>query len=446
MSTLLRVMTSIVVAVTLAACSAVVSSSDRVAMLDGACHSRLGTYTLPKTHLKLTVWERYDAKGEGDFVLEEIQFERRPDPNFSYCLDYLASATSDDAVQVLRSKKPTDEEKAENPNVRSKGTPFLQVVTSKTVDNTAIIVRKIIRAIFVGLSGNAGFTPARVKTSADDHVVAELEFNPFDPIDVADTNSRLTQLGFCVALEAFAYDTNSASPSRYCESPRKVAKSSPSISAELVANPPLLVKSEVRGLHYRPRAPYQLSIYVKGDPGSKEPWRLAKLTTVELENASPIISLGVDRAIFAQSRTAIVFDDGVLEQICIAKGSEVEGFIGIPIDIVNGLVALPSQMLQVQITTANLNEQVLTHERQAIKLQQDYIAYKLHGGPKPDLTGAQYVPLPTDEFQEVVRPDDLPDEENDFKKPVIAWNKDTADRLNNICKGVGEVAVFGDAS
>ena len=429
-----------IAAISLGACTAVVNSTDQISLLDGACHSRLGSYSLPKTNLKLTVNQIFEGDStEGYYVLEDVQFIRRADPRFTYCLDYLASPTSDDIIQVKRSKAqsaPTPGQSAQSNVIY---TPFLQLVTSKAVDETAIIIRKLVRAIFIGLSQNANFNPARAKDASRTVLAADLEFDPFDPFDVALTNSRLKQLGFCVVLQDYSFDTRAVRPSRYCDNPGQVARAHPSIAAELVAHQPYVAPAEVRGIHYRPRAPYQLSIYVKDDPTAPEPWRLAKLVSVELENVSPVISLGVDRAIFAARRTALVFDDGTLQQVCIAKGSEMEGFIQIPVDVVNSIVALPSQMLKVQIESANLNQSVITQEQHVVALQQQYIDYKLGKGPKPaiasgDTNDGQDLTLDHYKPSSVLIPD--------LRAPEVNAISAT-DRLKDICNNLGNLPQLG---
>jgi hypothetical protein len=66
-----------------------------------------------------------------------------------------------------------------------------------------------------------------------------------------------------------------------------------------VAHPKDLAPRGVRGIYYRPRAAYSMSIYVKDDPGGGQKWRLGKVQPMRMENISPVIALGVDRALFA---------------------------------------------------------------------------------------------------------------------------------------------------
>jgi hypothetical protein len=359
-------------AIVAAGCTGVVETSDLTVQADGRCTSGLGSYKLSKTYVRLKVTQDVDVLNPDNimpYVLETIGFEKRADDRFSYCLDYLASPFSDDDIQVKRS---TD---------TSASKQLLRIITSKAVDKTALIVRKLIRAIFIGLSQNANFSDGRSLVVSNDKVkrvqAADLQFDPFDPVEVSEINGRLRQLGFCMVLEDYTFDRRRANPSSYCSNPRGIMRSHPSVAARIVAEQQPLTPKVVEGVYYRPLATYMLSIFVKDDPGGPDAWRLAKTQAVQLENVSPVIALGVDRALFAERRTTLVFDDGVLIQTCISKNSEIEGAIQIPLDVVYGLVALPSQIMQVQIETANLNSEVIKAENNVIQAQKSLIAYKM---------------------------------------------------------------------
>jgi hypothetical protein len=225
-------------------------------------------------------------------------------------------------------------------------------------------------------------------------------------------------------------------------------RSHPSVAARIVAEQQPLTPKVVEGVYYRPLATYMLSIFVKDDPGGPDAWRLAKTQAIQLENVSPVIALGVDRALFAERRTTLVFDDGVLIQTCISKNSEIEGAIQIPLDVVYGLVALPSQIMQVQIETANLNTKVIEAENAVIQAQKDLINYKTAGAGLPRPAYKQLAPD---------RPDLIPGEPGDtsiagsFDKPLPTVRAITADSnaLKDICKGVegqGDLTTSGQGN
>jgi hypothetical protein len=426
-------------------------STEQMIGAGGKCASGLGAYKLPKTNLRIKVSQAI-SETPPVYVLETLEPVRRADERYTFCLDYLASPLANDDVQVNRSRKSTPDDPVTGKPVVvpiSTASPFLQLVTSHAVDATAIIIRKLVRTIFIGLSQNANFTPARTLPGKAPKmmIAADLEFDPFDPQETSEINQRLRQLGFCVVLEDFTFDRRNARPGAYCDNPRSVAQHHPSIAAKFAAETQPL-KANVAGIHYRPRASYSLSLYANDDPEGGGSWRLAKLQTVGLENISPILALGVDRALFAARRTALVFDDGVLVQLCIAKGSEIEGAIQIPLDVVYGLVALPSQIMQVQIETANLNTKVIEAENAVIQAQKDLINYKTAGAGLPRPAYKQLAPD---------RPDLIPGEPGDtsiagsFDKQLPTVRAITADSnaLKDICKGVegqGDLTTSGQGN
>ncbi|MEM8971186.1 MAG: hypothetical protein AAGD43_03880 [Pseudomonadota bacterium] len=372
-----------------AGCTAMVQSTSWHGTHSGlGCGSRLGTYKLSKTHLRIRITQnRYTSASSNvrptkPYVLETIEKIARADERYQFCLDYLASPFADDDIHVEKSGIVTKTDAQSVETGTSGSNQLLKFVASNSVDKSAVVLRKLIRTIFIGLSQNAEFVDTRGRNTPGPDtkkvVVTNLEFDPFSPYEVADVNHRIRRLGFCLVLEDYAFNRELAQTSRYCNAPRKVSARYPSIKADIVRFERRVTdKADIKGIHYRPKAPYRLGIYVRSDPGDPySRWRLAKLEVIKLENISPVLALGVDRAIFAQRRTALVFDDGVLAQVCISKGSEALGFIEVPLDIVYGLVALPSQIIQVRIASANLNASVSTAEDKVIKAQRALIAAK----------------------------------------------------------------------
>ncbi|MEM8971185.1 MAG: hypothetical protein AAGD43_03875 [Pseudomonadota bacterium] len=386
-----RTMAVCLMALSVGACTAVMQSGGQYSTANlGRCTSQLGSYQLPKTHIVVTVVRDVSSAGN-PYMIQQIDPRTRADRRFSFCLDYLASPFADDIIQVDRGKAADRKQGlTSETNKGSRGaTPFLQLVTSNAVDQTALVVRKLIRTIFVGISQNPNFQPAsradRLQKGSNFVVEAELEFDPFDAKEVAEVNQRLRQMGFCVALENYNYDEERVRPGTYCSHPVATMRQHPPPAAAILDKQSYLVPAAVRGIHYRPKAHYILRIYSNDDPAGGGFWRLMWRQALKLENISPIIALGVDRAIFAQRRTALIFNDGVLQQLCISKSSEIEGFIEIPLEVVYGLVALPSQILQIKIDSTTNNRLVAEAEHEVIKSQERLIAYR-QTGVKPDPT------------------------------------------------------------
>lgn len=100
-----------------------------------------------------------------------------------------------------------------------------------------------------------------------------------------------------------------------------------------------------------------------------------------MENIMPIVSVGIDRAMFATRPISLVFDDGTLQTVCISKGSEVAGFIDIPLDIVYGMIALPSQTLQVTFDDLRISRELKLAQQRLQDAQQQYLKlFEYHDG------------------------------------------------------------------
>ncbi|WP_217578411.1 hypothetical protein [Mesorhizobium sp. GbtcB19] len=357
------------------------------------CASRLGSYSLPKSLLHVVVLQ--PVGGGVNSVKVEQADKKVPDNRHTYCLDHLASAFADDTVRVFKERvTATDSTPAKE------ATPFLQLVASNAVDQTATIIRKLIRTAFILISGNPNFAGARsaVGGGAATEVVRDLTFDPFDQQEVAEINQSIAPLGFCVVLGDYSYDIDAISIDAYCAAPQKAEANHPSRTAEIAASQRYLVPKPKSGIFYRPRANYPVSVYVKADPGSSERWRLAQMQYFAFENISPVISVGIDRAVFATRRTGLVFKDGVLTDVCLAKGSEAASFVNIPLDVVYGIIALPTQTIQASVNSNKTRRDLITAQNDLVEAQKAYIAYLKDSGNRntpniPQHTDAQPLKL-----------------------------------------------------
>ncbi|MGP0092753.1 MAG: hypothetical protein ACLPKB_22855 [Xanthobacteraceae bacterium] len=107
---------------------------------------------------------------------------------------------------------------------------------------------------------------------------------------------------------------------------------------------------------------------------------------MKLENLSPVVSVGLSRAIFAGRRAALIFNQGVLTTACVSKSSEVEGFVTIPLEISRSVVALPSQIMQVRINQVSKSNDLVSAEQALLKVQQANLAV-LQGGAFQNVSG-----------------------------------------------------------
>ncbi len=378
------------------------------------CQSTLGSYTLPKHVLRFIITKK---SGDKFHVLRQIEPKAVPDNRHVFCLDHLRSAFADDQVRVFKNK--AEVKPAANPpgnaqaNSTDVTTPFLQLIASKAIDRTASIVRRFVRAAFILLSNKGDFKPANrsdvnVVTDtfgAGNVVVADFQVDPFDFQEMARVNEAARPLGFCFVLEDYTFNRSFVrgnSANAYCSDPLKVAYQHPPKTAKVISEMRYLLRKPVSGIFFRPRASYRLTVYVKPDPNGSGQWRPGLIKNYLFENIMPIVSVGVDRAVFATRRTGLVFDDGMLTNICIAKGSEVLGGLAIPLEVIYGIIALPTAVLQAGVASDSLQRQVVEQRGRLVAAQKAYIEFlsrrdaNLSGVPSPKANPIPPLSLGTD--------------------------------------------------
>jgi hypothetical protein len=397
----IRIFITTALLIVLVGCQVMDSSVSYEIRPDGSqvrrCSSALGSYALPYSVIKVTVYQQYKAGVKtGKPRLQVSKPEAHPDrdPKHIYCLDFLESAVSDDNVTVAFDKQGDIDT---FPNKDPAATGLLSLIASKNIDQTGEIIRNILRAIFIFASGDSNFSFGR-EAGADEPplMMTEQVVDPFDLSAMAGLNKSLNEYGFCLTLGKYTFDDNKYSPDAYCDKP--------DLSVAASAMPPLLRAAKDQrylvdkmpvGIFYRPRQPYKIFVYVRDDPDAHRPWELRSIDTVMLENLSPILALEVNRTIFAEYRTAFAFDHGNLIDACVAKGSEVLGGLQIPLDIIYGVVSLPAATIgheiQIKTTTATL----LSKQRDIIALQDQILLAKAGNFPGTD-TPATAAPLGTD--------------------------------------------------
>lgn len=104
-------------------------------------------------------------------------------------------------------------------------------------------------------------------------------------------------------------------------------------------------------------------------------WRLFRQDRVAFENIAPIVSIGLNRSIFASRRVALKFNKGALEAMCLVKTSELEGAVAVPYEIAKSIVALPTQIFEIKIGNISDNIELLQAERKVVLAQQEYLDF-----------------------------------------------------------------------
>ena len=350
-----------------AACS-MVGTTPIIEATGFRCASNAGAYFLPKTELVLQV-DRSGAAPPNFVYNLTLQYRRVPDTRFGFCLDYLARASSDDIVDVKTYP----------------GTQLLGFVSTDALDQTRYILQTLIRAAFVIASGDPDFpTYGRdfsygAGGTSTTKTVFKGDLDPFDAERTAQMNQTLREFGFCLVLPPYSYSQRDAPINSYCEHPKRVLEKvgAPGLGYTHITNEALLRKGRRRGeggIFYRPRMPYPIHVYLRENPLVPR-WRLGIARVIEMENIAPVVSVGVERTLFTQRKTTLVFDEGALSDVCIYKASELLSAVNIPLQVVQSIVALPTEVIQVKINNTDNQKQLVMAEDQLIKTQTSYLQF-----------------------------------------------------------------------
>lgn len=411
------------------------------------CLSELGTYALPKAfvHVKVGQTNSTTAPDMVPFPVSAnvalsttVEVIRHPDRSLVFCMDYLGSPFHHDKVTVRKFPATTLQTTA-NPNLPT--TSFLGAVMVNVQDRTVFIVEALLRAAFIAASGQPDFAPRDVTT--DQAILADLEYDPFDTRETAEINQRLTSLGICLVLEGgFTFDRDHLTVDRYCNAPRAGAAWLTPIVKAYVKAEETPVNPRLPGLMYRPRVPYRIAIFRKPDPKGPGRWQLSETRILKLENLSPVLSLDIRRTVFAGRAANFIFDAGALLTACVAKGSEVEGFVDIPFQISRSIVALPSAILKVRIDQIGNEQSLLEAETQLVKVQAAYLAALSSGNfTAPSGTPSSFMPPGKTSTASLDVPSDLTNNPINGMAPSFGGDlfqdNSAADNLNNLCSGKG---------
>jgi len=368
-----------------------------------ACNSALGSYALPKSYVRVVIGQ--EAGKRPDLVTSNAAFKagdkfefdiiRRADPALTICLDYLSSVFAHDEIDIEKQSVKPDGN-SNNDGSSKITSQFLRSIKVNATDRSVKIARNLIGAAFVGLSGNPDFGNRSVTVANPNlQILADIEFDPFDTYAAAGANARLSRLGFCLVLEGFSFDRESLSVDQYCNSPYRTRNHLPRAAELYALKSREPIPPNTPGVLYRPRQVFLISVYHKDDRAGRGQWHLNRRVDVHLENLSPVISVGISRAMFARRNAALLFDAGTLRTVCIAKTSEIENFVAIPFEIARSLVALPTQIVQVKINRIAREEELARVEDQFIKTQAALIKTQLEKKAQPGLPGVPKADTPT---------------------------------------------------
>ena len=301
----------------------------------------------------------------------------KPDPERTYCLDYLRSVTSNDTFIVNRNNS------------------LLTQITTSADDKSTEIVSALIQTAFAGISQNPDF-PNFGRAAGVPSLGTALKFSgmydPFDLREVAQVNDAIKRYGLCLFLDGEPIDPLQDDVGAYCEDPlgwrpptawlARTRKAGHYVSEVDVdrrlkyAGENAAPRRHSQGIFYRPRLPFTFYLYAKENLKLKNvrgAWKMRGSQTVLLENVAPIFSVGVDRTFFAKRDTTLVFDQGVLKDITITKGSELANAATIPLQIAQSVAALPAQVVKVKIDQNDNRAKLITAQAQLIAAQRMYL-------------------------------------------------------------------------
>lgn len=338
---------------------------------------RVGYYALPMRALQVTAM-RYRHKPSGTivgygfrtFVPEDVMKLR--DPDHIYGIAYNPDALSLDVLSL---------------GIDADGS--LSSLKSTTTDQTPEIVGTIAKTVIAAYSGvpstftvtPAGKRSFRYKPEEIVPEVAEpLIFDPTDPADIARVNA------------VFA---------RYSLRIRSVqSNGKPLVERDMPTEPTRRGIEEPRpnnrpgamyqGLRYRVPLTYRVTL----ESGSDGVWTTTQSIVVKAENASPVLTLDVDRSLFVARQTDYSFQNGELVTTTINKQSEVMGPVNTAAGIVNDIISIPARQINYAINGEADRNELLKLELERLKTLAEIEKLKKDGPKGPAPTDPPPAPSP----------------------------------------------------
>jgi hypothetical protein len=321
------------------------------------CHSALGYYFLPQALLVVSA-NSDSSQSSAPTVTLSSPPVTIADRLQAFCLDYLASPTSIDVVSVDRSAQG-----------------LLQRINSNVEDRTPAIAQALIQtAENFAIAAGRG-TPATSSPVADS---LNIQIDPFSWNDLMLAKKSLRRFGFCLYVEGFSFDTTGLSAreirkraNAWCS---KSADSTPYFENPIMAYATLPVSPEAMrgGVLYRPKTTHKIVLMRKTDPTGPGSWELYQTKRFDLPNASPILSIGIERALFTTRTTTVNFNDGTLTDVAIDKDSEAVGFVAIPLTVAKAITDVPAQILQLRLADTQSQIALVNAQGNLLKALRDY--------------------------------------------------------------------------
>jgi len=292
-------------------------------------------YSLPKAFARI---EMSRAKS-GEVVTETFKVGKlifASDERHTYSLHHIKNVLFDDHVIF-----------------KTTASGLLDEVSVTTTDRTRDIVKKILELV----EGVAKLSAASVVLGEKEKKAGDPLFNlvatidPTNQSDINRVNERLKRLGENKLSLRMRRIVPTWASGKYQANQEQTAK----CMAEIC---------------YRIAVPYVLEM-MKVHPTGQKAAVVSEMVVVP--DPYVIASIKVRRGMFVKKVTKLDFSNGILVGTDINYPSELKGFIDIPVDIVNTLVALPSAILDFKITNKQDDTKLINAQRSQIEAEQKLI-------------------------------------------------------------------------
>ena len=350
----------IICLITLASCN-VVRTKDLVTRGAGAlgadfsCYSTAGEYGLPKSLVTIEVTEDRNLNNPsyGDATttkLEPIAQRAVRDKRQTFCLDFLSAFNSNDEIMIEKDA----------------ATGLLKEIYVNADDQLPTIFETVEKELTT--LSRATVAPTREPIKFVD------EFDPMRPDDRAVMNARLRDFGICILVNVHGqgYFDLDAEIKRACN--RKISSSELTSLVHKTdlgdAGFQVLPEDYQNSILYRPTVTADIYVMRQQSRARPHKWNIYEKQVLTLIDSNSIHGLHIRRAVFAKRETKLTFEDGVLTTVFVDKGSEIAGFVNIPLSIVRSIVRLPTELIQIRIGEQNSLRELINAQSQLIEAEE----------------------------------------------------------------------------
>lgn len=293
------------------------------------------SYFLPRRKLSIDVEQFTGTADNRVYFNLKIDDELIPTSKLDekHCLHFVNSLTSADKVAVERTTRG-----------------HITRIFSNADDQSGDIVTGVVDTIIEGIVGIQ--RSAQLEGAAGgSNVIARYAFDPFIRQDMTEINHALSRFGFCIYLDTASDDFAPAWGPAICgqHSNRPVIHKTKVDQASNETEEP----KRTNAIYYRPLISHKLIVLKRADPGSRDRWEFDRIQTIDLPNGTPVIGVQVERSLFVERKTELMFDNGVLVNVNVDKESELNAFLDVPLKIVQSIASIPTATIRVRVSQNN---------------------------------------------------------------------------------------------